>query len=191
MNANITVSEPKLSQDPDSPLAFSMEGQPENPPSSLVQFYWTPGWNSVQALYNYVDEPNGSMKGGDPGIRLIEPTEGSFISYFKKNTQTFYVQKDEWLIIPVYRIFGSEELSSVSSSITHRIQAPFVYVNQKDADKAGIKEHDQIQLEISDYELIIKVKIENSLPHGIAGLSINLPNMQFIDLPGRGKLYKL
>jgi NADH-quinone oxidoreductase subunit G len=49
-----------------------MEGQPDNPPSSLVPFYWTPGWNSVQALNNYLDEPNGSMKGGDPGIRLIE-----------------------------------------------------------------------------------------------------------------------
>jgi len=72
MNANIAVSETKPPGDPDSPLAFSMEGQPENPPSSLVPFYWTPGWNSVQALYNYLDEPNGSMKGGDPGIRLIE-----------------------------------------------------------------------------------------------------------------------
>ena len=72
MNANIAVSEKKLPEDPDSPLAFSMEGQPEYPPSSLVPFYWTPGWNSVQAQYNYLDEPNGSMKGGDPGIRLIE-----------------------------------------------------------------------------------------------------------------------
>jgi NADH-quinone oxidoreductase subunit G len=191
MNANITVSEPELSKDPDSPLAFSMEGQSENPPSSLVPFYWTPGWNSVQALYNYLDEPNGSMKGGDPGIRLIEPNEGSFVSYFKKNPQTFNVQEDEWLIIPVYRIFGSEELSSVGFSITQRIQEPFVYVNQKDADKSGMKEHDHIKLEISDYELIIKVKIENSMPYGLAGLSVNLPDMQFIDLPGRGKLYKL
>jgi NADH-quinone oxidoreductase subunit G len=72
MNANIAVSETKLPEDTDSPMAFSMEGQQENPPSSLVPFYWTPGWNSVQAQYNYLDEPNGSMKGGDPGIRLIE-----------------------------------------------------------------------------------------------------------------------
>jgi NADH-quinone oxidoreductase subunit G len=72
MNANIAVSEAKLPEDPDSPMAFSMEGQQENPPSSLVPFYWFPGWNSVQAMYNYLDEPNGSMKGGDPGIRLIE-----------------------------------------------------------------------------------------------------------------------
>ena len=85
MNANLAVSEPGVSQDPDSPLAFSMEGRPELPPSSLVPFYWTPGWNSVQAMYNYLDEPNGSMKGGDPGIRLIEPAESHSDSYFKIN----------------------------------------------------------------------------------------------------------
>ena len=86
MNANITVSEPKPLQDLDSPLAFSMEGRQENPPSSLVPFYWTPGWNSVQAMYNYLDEPGASMKGGDPGIRLIEPVEGIKNIYFKKGS---------------------------------------------------------------------------------------------------------
>jgi NADH-quinone oxidoreductase subunit G len=191
MNANITVSEPKLSQDQDSPLAFSMEGQPENPPSCLVPFYWTPGWNSVQAMYNYLDEPNGVMKGGDPGIRLIEPAERNNIPYFNKIHKDPEAGKDELIVVPVYRIFGSEELSSVSSSIAQLIQEPCICVNQKDADKAGIKEHDQIQLEISNNELIIKVKIDNSFPNGIAGLSINLPDMQLIDLPGLGKLIKM
>ncbi len=52
-----------------------MEGADENPPSSLVPFYWVPGWNSYQAMNFYLDEPNGSMKGGDPGIRLIDQRE--------------------------------------------------------------------------------------------------------------------
>ncbi len=83
MNANIAVAESKISQDPDSPLAFSMEGQPEDPPSSLVPFYWTPGWNSVQAMYiNYLEEPDAAMKGGDPGIRLIEPVTKGDSNYF-------------------------------------------------------------------------------------------------------------
>jgi NADH-quinone oxidoreductase subunit G len=85
MNAHLSVSETGVSGDTDSPLAFSMEGLQESPPSSLVPFYWTPGWNSVQAMYNYLDEPNGSMKGGDPGIRLIEPAESHNDSYFRIN----------------------------------------------------------------------------------------------------------
>ena len=86
MNSNVAVSEAGISQDPESPLAFSMEGQPERPPSSLVPFYWTPGWNSVQAMYTYLDEPNGSIKGGDPGVRLIEPDNIYNRQYFKIKT---------------------------------------------------------------------------------------------------------
>jgi NADH-quinone oxidoreductase subunit G len=190
MNANIAVSEPIISQDPGSPLAFSMEGQPESPPSSLVPFYWTPGWNSVQSIYNYLDEPNGSMKGGDPGIRLIEPNEVSDNSYFKIKSQTFEAQKDEWLIVPVYQIFGSEELSSAGTSVAQRIQEPFVFLNQKDADIIGANNGDLIQVEISKSRLKIRVKIENSLQQRLAGLSVNLPGMQFIGLPCRGKFYK-
>ena len=191
MNANLEVSEPGISLDPDSPLAFSMEGRQEHPSSSLVPFYWTPGWNSVQAMYNYLDEPNGSMKGGDPGVRLIEAREGHNNSYFEIKPETIEYQKDEWLVVPVFQIFGSEELSSVSSSVAQRIREPFVYLNQKDAEISGIEDNDLIRIEISKNKLKIKVKIENTLPRGIAGLSVNLPGMQFIDLPGRGKLFKL
>jgi NADH-quinone oxidoreductase subunit G len=174
MNAQVAVGEPRVSQDPDSPLAFSMEGRQEVPPSSLVPFYWTPGWNSVQAMYNCLDEPNGSLKGGNPGVRLIEPGEGHSISYFKTNLQPFEYKKDEWLIVPVYQIFGSEELSSAGSAVAQRIQ-----------------DGELIQLEVQENNLGIKVKIEDSLPQGVAGLPVNLPGMQFIDLPGRGKLIKL
>jgi len=191
INAQITVSEPKIPQDMDSPLAFTMEGQPERPPSSMVPFYWTPGWNSVQAIYNYLDEPNGSMKGGDPGVRLIEPTMEGNDSYIRISPQNIENKKGEILIVPVFQIFGSEELSSAGSAIGQRIHEPFLYMNQNDLELSGVGNSDLIQLEISERKLKIKVKIENSLQRGIAGLSVNLPGMPFIDLPGRGKIYKL
>jgi NADH-quinone oxidoreductase subunit G len=167
-----------------------MEGRQELPPSSLVPFYWTPGWNSVQAMYNYLDEPNGSMKGGDPGVRLIEPGEGHNNPYFKTGPQAFEYKKDEWLIVPVYQIFGSEELSSAGSAVAERIQEPFLYLNQKDADIFIIKDGELIQLEVRGSKLRIKARIENSIQQGMAGLSVNLPGMQFIDLPCHGKLIK-
>jgi NADH-quinone oxidoreductase subunit G len=191
INANIAVSEPALSQDNDSPLAFSMEGQQENPPSSLVPFYWTPGWNSVQAMYNYLDEPDGSIKGGDPGIRLIEPVEGTKNVYLKKESKVIQVKKDEWLIVPVYQIFGSDELSSVGPSILQRIQEPFVLLNQKDADIVTVNDGDYVNLEILKIKLIVKVKIDNNVVRGLAGLSVNLPGMPFIDIPDSGKFHKL
>jgi NADH-quinone oxidoreductase subunit G len=191
MNAKIAVSESKISEDDDSPLAFSMEGRQEQPPSSLVPFYWTPGWNSVQAMYGYLDEPNGSLKGGDPGIRLIEPKKESNYSYLKMSSPGVEQHKDKWIIVPVYHIFGSEELSSLGAAIAQRISEPFIYLNEKDAEIIGVNEGESIGLEIANIKLVIKVKTEDSLQHGVAGLSVNLPGMNFIDLPASGKFNKI
>lgn len=188
MNANMAVSEPKPPDDPDSPLAFSMEGSDERPPSSLVPYYWMPGWNSVQSMNFYLDEPNGSLKGGDPGIRLIETSEKPELSFFMPGPLPLNPKPNEWLFVPVYQIFGSEELSSGAPAIAERIQPPFVLMNEKDAERTGKNEHDLLKFDISQKTIEVKLKIDSSLPPGIAGLSIGLPGMPFFDLPGWGKL---
>lgn len=190
MNSNISVSEPKLSQDQDSPLSFTMEGVSENPPSSLVPFYWTPGWNSVQALYSYLDEPDASMKGGDPGIRLFEPVKGNKINYFRGEHLPLNLKAGELTVIPVYQIFGSDELSSAGAAMLSRIKKPFVLLNQRDADHINIKEGESVQAEIGKINLKAEVKIDNTLVSGLAGMSVKLPGMPFIDLPSAGKFYK-
>lgn len=188
MNAHLAVSEKRVMKDPDSSLAFSMEGRQESPPSSLVPFYWSPGWNSVQSLFTYLDEPNGSMKGGDPGIRLIEHTGKRSNTDFERKSGYKVPLEDEWLIVPVYHIFGSEELSSAASTLKQLIAGPLVFLNRSDSKKLGVENNDLIRLSVSGNELVIKVKIEDSLKSGIAGLSVNLPGMKFIDLPASGRL---
>jgi NADH-quinone oxidoreductase subunit G len=190
MNANISVSETKLPMDTDSPLAFSMEGQNEKPPSSLVPFYWIPGWNSVQATNNYINEPAGSMKGGDPGIRLFESFGESKQKYMGSTSYRYNIQKDEYLVVPVYQIFGSEELSAVSPSVLQRVPEPFVLLNQNDADSMVLKGGDVTHLEILKTRITLKVKIDNTIQKGLAGLTINLPGMPYFDLPGTGKFHK-
>jgi len=191
INSNIAVSEPKLLQDQDSPLVFSMEGLPENPPSSMVPFYWTPGWNSVQAIYNYLNEPGGSLKGGDPGIRLFEPSGDFKGSYFTQGKVIPEVIPGELMIIPVYQIFGSDELSSHGPAVRQRIQDPFVLLNQADADLLDAVNNEFVQFERSKIQLRVKVRIENSIHQGMAGLSLNLPGMPFIDIPCSGRFHKL
>ncbi len=73
MTANVDVHEPQPPDDPDSPLAFSMEGYDGQPPPALLPAFWAPGWNSVQALNKFQIEVGGPLRGGDPGRRLIEP----------------------------------------------------------------------------------------------------------------------
>jgi NADH-quinone oxidoreductase subunit G len=191
INAGISVSEPKLQQDPDSPLTFSMEGIQENPPSSLVPFYWTPGWNSVQAMYNYVEEPGASLKGGDPGIILISPVHESDKKYFKPGKKDTEVKPDEFMIAPVYTIFGSDELSSESPSVIQKTNEPFILMEQKDAENNLLKDGDYVQLEILKIRLKLKVRIGKNLVAGLCGVSVNLTGMPYIDFPCTGKFHKL
>ncbi len=114
-------------------------------------------------MYNYLDEPDGSLKGGDPGIRLIEPVTKGDSNYFEWKDHNADVKKDECQIVPVYQIFGSDELSSVSPSVMQRIQEPFVLINQKDAEKIPVNDGDYVQLEISDIKIKVKVKTGNSI----------------------------
>jgi len=190
IHAKIAVTETGIQPDIDSPLTFSMEGSQAIPPSSLVPFYWSPGWNSVQSLNKYLVEPNGKMKSGNAGIKLIEPAEKPVIQYFNSSFTDIHVLKGECMIVPVYQIFGSEELSSAAATLSQRIQEPFVYLNPMDAIELNVNDDDFIQLEKATTKLKIKVKIESSIEKGIAGLSVGLPGMAYIELPGIGKLYK-
>ncbi len=94
MLANIDVNEPPPPADADSPLAFSMEGNPDQPPSPLIPFFWSPGWNSVQATNKYQSEIAGSLRGGDRGARLIEPRQGG-AAYFTSIPTGFRTRNDE------------------------------------------------------------------------------------------------
>jgi NADH-quinone oxidoreductase subunit G len=191
MTANIAVSEPKPPQDPDSPLAFSMEGLPENPPSSLVPFYWTPGWNSVQSLYKkYTEEPDSSLKGGDPGIKLFE-TKLSGDIFFNHELNKTTLKKGEFLIFPFYQIFGSEELSSASASVRQKISTPFMLISREDADQQKLTDGDMVELEVSGRSLNVKVRTGQGIRQGMAAVSVNLPGMQALVLPGTGKFHRL
>jgi NADH-quinone oxidoreductase subunit G len=119
MLANISVHEPKPPQDPDSPLSFSMEGYEGLPPAPLISRYWSPGWNSVQALNKFQQEVAGPLRGGDPGKRLIEPASSGKPTYFNDIPQAVqgeYSTAD----FPHYSIFSSEELSSHAPGIVER-----------------------------------------------------------------------
>lgn len=183
VDARLEVAESKIPVDRDSPLTFSMEGSDQKSPSSLVPFYWTPGWNSPQSVSFYLDEPNGSMKGGDPGLRLIEPQENARVNYFKPALTGESSKTGEYTIVPVYRIFGSEELSSKAEAITERIPKPFILMNEKQAGMLKAAENDFVIIEISQNIIEVQVRIDDKIADRIIGLTVNFPEMPFVDLP--------
>ncbi len=188
MHANINVSEPKPPEDPDSALSFTMEGYRGMPPSSVIPFFWAPGWNSAQSINKYQIEVGGSLHGGDPGKRLIEPNPKSEIKFFNDIPETFKPGNDEWLFVPMYQIFGSEELSMSSPPVAERAAKPSVSLNPDDAGKLRLKKDDEVEFTLDGNKYKLPVKIKTRLPKGIAGLPVGLKEVPFVQLPKTSKI---
>lgn len=186
MLADISVHEPKPPEDPDSALAFSMEGHGGQPPAALIPRYWAPLWNSVQALNKYQKEIGGFLKEEGPDIKLIVADKAVKADYFHEVPEAFENRSDQgiFLIVPVHHIFGSEELSAHTPGIAERSPRPYLALNKEDAGRLGIKEGDEVEFSINGETHRFPVRLLSSLPSGVAGLPAGIQGLQGISLPG-------
>jgi len=190
MGANLTVHEPKPPDDPDSALSFTMEGYDGQPPSALIPRYWTPGWNSVQAINHYQSEVGGPLRGGDPGRRVIEPGSGTPPPYFDRIPPRFELQAGEWLCVPLHHIFGSEELSVLAPAIAERMPPACVALGTDDLRRVGVRDGDEVMLTVGDGSYRLVACEVSSMPSGVAGVLVGLPSMPWLALPARGRIVR-
>ena len=190
MHANENVSEVQSPKDPDSPMSFTMEGYPGKPQPPVIPFIWSPGWNSAQAVHKYVTEMEGSLIGGDPGIRLFELSENPDSTYFENISQVFSAKEGEWAVLPLYHIFGSEELSALSPAVETRVPAPYIALNINDASKAGISKGESVTIQYNNQQLQFPVNLKTGIAEGIIGLPKGLDATKGIQFPFLTKIKK-
>ncbi len=190
INAAEAVSEPKPPVDNDSPYAFSMEGYQGFPPPGMVPFYWSPGWNSVQAMYKYAERPDDSGECNSNGVLLFSESGGSSIDYFTNIPEIKIRGKRNLIVVPVPQIFGSEELSSKSGPVSERIQETSVLMNSREIARLNASENDRIRLSVNNTLINAVLKADDNMADGVAGLSLIINRMPYIDLPGTGKAEK-
>jgi NADH-quinone oxidoreductase subunit G len=183
MEADAHISEHKPPVDTDSALSFTMEGYTGVPPAPLTPFYWSPGWNSVQAINKYQIEVGGELHGGNPGKRLFEPVENSKAKYPTNIPDSFIQKANEWLALPLYHIFGSDELSAQSPAVKERVPQPYIALNNNDASKMGILENGIIEISCNGEAHLFPVKLNSSLPDGIVGLPKGLKETEGLLYP--------
>ena len=179
MHADVDVQEPPTPEDPDSALAFSMEGFQGQPPAALIPRYWAPHWNSVQALNKFQEEVAGPLRGGDPGRRLIEPAEGGNWAYFDGVPAAFQPREGAWLVVPLYHIFGSEELSRWAPGIAELAPMPYVALGADDAERLGVRDNaghqgGEVEIEVEGERRRLPVEQRAELPRGVVGMPVGL-----------------
>ncbi len=188
MRANVTVHEPQPVDDPDSPLAYSMEGFQGQPPPGLISRFWSPGWNSVQAVNKFQSEVGGPLYGGDSGRRLLEPAGENNAAYFESVPAAFKARPNEWLVLPIHHIFGSEELSSHTPGLAHLTPEPYLAVPPTLADELGLKPGHSVKLRLAANHYVLPVELKPDLPAGVTDLPVGLPGLPDWALPAWGRI---
>jgi NADH-quinone oxidoreductase subunit G len=190
MFANITVHEPKPPDDADSSLSFSMEGYapPAQPPPPLIPFFWTPGWNSIQSVNKFQSEIAGPLRGGNPGVRLIEPVKPEESQYSNGLTSVFDIRANEWVFLPAYHIFGSEELSRRAPGIAELSPKPYIGISADDASRLRLFEGNQAEVKLNAATYTLPVRIIPGLANGIAMLPSGIDSLAGQELPARGTI---
>jgi len=165
MLADVSVHEPKQTADEESALAFTMEGSPApDRPGALLSYVWSPGWNSNQALHKFQGEVGGSLRGGTPGVRLLDeirfeaPPAAEIPAPFRPRPGEFQLQ-------PRARLFGSDELSRECEGIAQLAEPACIEINRAAAAELGVTEGDGLRLCQQSFE----VRIDDSIPAGCAG----------------------
>lgn len=188
MNADVDVFEPASPLDPNSPLAFSMEGYQGQSPAELTSNFWAPGWNSIQALNKFQQEVGGPLRDSTPAIYAISPQEEATLSYSSTIPPSFVRRNKEWLLLPAQHIFGSEALSMYTAGIRELAPSPYLGLNIADMQRLNVQEGQRISLIVERQVLKLPVKTVDSLQAGTALLPVGLPEMAFVSLPTWGLL---
>jgi NADH-quinone oxidoreductase subunit G len=168
MRANLSVHEPKQPVDDETPLAFSMEGLGVGLPSALIPSSWSPGWNSNQSIQKFQDEAGGTLKGGSAGVRLISP--GSGCSFKGEIPNAFQPVESEYLLVPLYRVFGTDELSAKSPAIEELAGVAQAVLHPDDAETLQVIEGDGVTVIAGENNLAtLEVVLDHSLVRGCVG----------------------
>jgi len=186
MHAGVNVSETGQPSDPNSALAFSMEGYQGTPPAALVPHIWSPGWNSVQAALRLQSEVVSPLYGHAAGVRLIEPGDSGGIGYFRSVPPAFAPRTGQWLLVPTYHIFASEELSALAPAVASRAPAPHVTLNPDDAARLGVGAGDEVFVAGAR----LPVRLSSALPTSLATVPAAFAWSRGLTLPAWAEVKK-
>lgn len=191
MRANLNVHEPKPPDDPDSPLSFTMEGFFGPAPAPLQPFFWAPNWNSIQSTFVFQQEINGPLRGGVNGVPLFPGKQATAqaTSNAPAIPPRFIPRPGEWLLLPRYFIFGSEELSRLSPAVAQRVPSASILLHPEDAARLRVEAGARVTVQLPGLIHALAVHLEPQLLPGTAALPVGL--MPFVALPAWGKLSPL
>ncbi|WP_350657484.1 NADH-quinone oxidoreductase subunit NuoG [Psychrobacter sp. S1-30-MNA-CIBAN-0213] len=177
MRAPISVHEPMQPKDWDTGLTFSMEGYSgKQTPSSMIPFANAAGWNSPQAWNKYQDKVGGSLKNGDPGVRLFDQLERlatrQYVAPEAMSATTTDMQQGQAKLVPIYNIYASSMMASRSPIVAEQLPVAAWRIGIDDAKDWNITEGDYLAIEIDKQQITLPVQLVGYLAEGCIGYPV-------------------
>ncbi len=177
MRAPISVHEPMQPKDWDTALTFSMEGySSEQTPSSMIPFANAAGWNSPQAWNKYQDKVGGSLKNGDPGIRLFDRLERlalrQYVAPETNATSTTDIEQGHAKLVPIYNIYASSMMASRSPVVAEQLPVATWRIGADDAGHWNVATGDYLEISIDNQQLVLPIQVVPYLAEGCIGYPV-------------------
>ncbi len=183
-DAHVSVHEPKPTVDDQTPFSYSMEGLNADQSGGLLPYVWSPGWNSNQSVFKFQQEVAGPLGDGGTGVLLIDQDEPADLPARFRDAPQAVPAGDGLRLLPLHRVFGSDELSAFAPPIEERGAGPEVLVHPDDAEAFSIEPGKGARCgEIGSFA----VRLDDGMPKGCAGIVVGLKNAA-AGLPAFGSL---
>ena len=177
MRAPISVHEPMQPKDLDTSLTFSMEGYSgTQTPSAMIPFAHSAGWNSPQAWNKYQAKVGGSLKKGDPGVRLFDRqprlATRQYIAPAVTSVTTTDMTQGQAKLVPIYNIYASSMMASRSPIVAEQLPIAAWRINNDDAQQWGIANGDYLAIDIDNQQITLPVQLVHYLAEGCIGYPV-------------------
>jgi NADH-quinone oxidoreductase subunit G len=161
-----------LTADPDSPLAWTMEGsQGADVPAALSTGPARAGLHSVSAAYLAQETIGGPLKGGDPGALLLTagagPNTAMPSAAAPEDTGTTGL-----VLVALHDPFSATETDRASDLLAARAPGPRLVLNPEDATRLGLSAGDAVL--VNGAPCPAPVTLDAGMLPGHVGLSVSL-----------------
>jgi NADH-quinone oxidoreductase subunit G len=116
-------------------------------------------------------------------VRLFKPSPKNGQTYFSAIPAAFQPRESEWLLVPMYHIFGSDELSLHAPAIRELAVMPHVAINSDE-----FAEDMEVEVTLADGTFRFPVRIHREMPAGVAAVSVGSSPLLAVQVPGWGKI---
>ena len=142
----------------------------------MIPFASAAGWNSPQAWNKYQDKVGGSLRNGDPGVRLFDRLERlatrQYVAPEATSATTTDMQQGQAKLVPVYNLYASSMMASRSPVVAEQLPVAAWRVGIDDAKAWGLAAGDYLAIEIDKQQITLPVELVGYLAEGCIGYPV-------------------